>query len=62
MIGCKKGCLCSDITKELCCCECQNFIPCKQSCEISATAHTEKEILQICLHAYDTNDQIKKEF
>jgi len=29
MIGCKNGCLCNDINKELCCIECEEFSTCK---------------------------------
>ncbi|MGL5189103.1 MAG: hypothetical protein ACRC7S_05505 [Cetobacterium sp.] len=32
MIGCKNGCLCNDINKELCCVECDYFNTCKEYC------------------------------
>lgn len=39
MIGCKNGCLCNDINKELCCIECEEFSTLKEIYYLIARGH-----------------------
>lgn len=52
IIRCKKGCLCSDINKDYCCIECDNFDNCAEPCEYLLDGNYHKEdILELCKNA-----------
>jgi hypothetical protein len=51
MIGCKNGCLCNDINKELCCIECEEFSTCKGYCFV--IDNIEGDILFDCKRAFE---------
>ncbi|MBS5952554.1 MAG: hypothetical protein KIB53_01955 [Paraclostridium bifermentans] len=50
-VGCKNGCLCNDINKELCCIECENFETCKGYCFVIDSV--EGDILFNCKRAFE---------
>lgn len=51
MIGCKNGCLCNDISKDLCCIECEKFSSCKGFCYV--IDNVEGDILSNCKNAFE---------
>lgn len=54
-VGCKCGCLCSDITKDYCCIECEKFNICKNRCFKNDVGVTKEKILRICVESYRIN-------
>lgn len=56
VIGCKIGCLCSDINKEYCCKECDKNENCKNSCETIQKLLTKEVIIKNCKNSYEKID------
>lgn len=52
ILGCKTGCLCSDINKEYCCRECDKNNDCESSCEIIQRLFSKNEILKSCKNSF----------
>lgn len=53
IIGCKNGCLCSDINKDYCCVECDNFNSCKEPCiSFLNKRYDKEEVLNLCKKSF----------
>lgn len=56
ILGCKIGCLCSDINKDYCCRECDNHSNCESACDWLNYISSREGILKSCDDSYLVNE------